>query len=604
MIKYIIIAIVLMPFMSQSQVEFTTTVEEIQVINRTGPLNEMKLILPRNSGDSLYTKQGSYIKAVVERLHKDAVDNNEVDPIIQQDYTEAKKGQEKVLGTNFDGAGQNGVAPADPDIAVGPNHIVQMVNALGSTSGFGSTVSMFDKNGNSLITPFSFESISGTSGGGDPIVLFDQFANRWLLSEFNESGTTNALIFAISSGPNPVTSTWTSWAIPTSQFPDYPKWGLWRDSYIVSSNEGGNIGNYAIERADVLAGTSVTSVKLTFSNANGGFQAGAPLSVFGNTLPPAGEPAIILNLEDNAWSGVSTDAIAFWEFDVDWSNPGGATISKVQTLPVASFSSLFCGTGGGIFACLDQPSGTLIWAISHVIMNHAVYRNFGGYEAIACTHMVDVGSDRAGIRWYELRRDGGNWFIEQQSTYSPGSTLHRYHPGICMNSRGEIGLSYNVSSSTVFPGIRFTGRNYCDPYNSMTFAETVISNGTASGGARLGDYNVLVPDPADDDVYWTTAMYHTSGAWRTRIASFTIEKASGGGTVYVDVTAADHGNGTASNPFNSVVEAYQKFCDGFNVMMLESGTYIEAGLPQLFDSYQFLMNSKSGSTPAPSTVRD
>jgi len=47
------------------------------------------------------------------------------------------------------------------------------------------------------------------------------------------------------------------------------------------------------------------------------------------------------------------------------------------------------------------------------------YRNFEDYQVLLANHTVNVGSGRAGIRWYELRNYGTEWSIYQQSTYAP-----------------------------------------------------------------------------------------------------------------------------------------------------------------------------------------
>ena len=136
--------------------------------------------------------------------------------------------------------------------------------------------------------------------------MYDQFADRWILSEFNEGASSASsfyIVFSVSSGGDPISSSWTSYQLDTSPFPDYPKWGIWDDSYIISSNEGINIGNYVVNRSEVLAGAGVSYIKTSFSNTNASFQAGAPVSVFGSLNPPVSEPAIILNLEDDEWAG-------------------------------------------------------------------------------------------------------------------------------------------------------------------------------------------------------------------------------------------------------------------------------------------------------------
>ena len=72
------------------------------------------------------------------------------------------------------------------------------------------------------------------------------------------------------------------------------------------------------------------------------------------------------------------------------------------------------------------------------------------------THAVNLGFNRAGIRWYELRESDGDWTIHQQSTFAPDNTS-RWMSSAAMDSEGNIGMAYAVASSSVSAGIRYTG---------------------------------------------------------------------------------------------------------------------------------------------------
>ncbi len=95
------------------------------------------------------------------------------------------------------------------------------------------------------------------------------------------------------------------------------------------------------------------------------------------------------------------------------------------------------------------------------------YRNFDTYQTLVTNHTVDVnGADRAGIRWYELRNSGSGWSIRQQATYSPDNN-HRWMGSIAMDKAGNMALGYSVSSSSVFPSIRYAGRLASDSLNTL-----------------------------------------------------------------------------------------------------------------------------------------
>ena len=82
-------------------------------------------------------------------------------------------------------------------------------------------------------------------------------------------------------------------------------------------------------------------------------------------------------------------------------------------------------------------------------------------------------------------------------------------------------LGYSISSSTMFPGIRYSGRLATDPVNTLPQGEGVFVNGTGAqtGSARWGDYTSMNIDPADDCTFWYVNQYYavTGATWRTRI---------------------------------------------------------------------------------------
>jgi hypothetical protein len=185
--------------------------------------------------------------------------------------------------------------------------------------------------------------------------------------------------------------------------------------------------------------------------------------------------------------------------------------------------------------CIPQSGTTRkLDAIADRLMYRLQYRNFGTHQAMVLNQTVDVNStDRAGIRWYEMRNSGGGWGIYQQGTFSPDTT-GRWMGSIAMDSSGNIGLGYSASSSTMFPAVRYTGRLATDALGSMTQGEGTIINGTGSQthtASRWGDYSSLSVDP-DGCTFWFTSEYLATtslSSWRTRIGSFTLPGCGGGG---------------------------------------------------------------------------
>ncbi|MCA1828859.1 MAG: hypothetical protein LC689_18200, partial [Myxococcales bacterium] len=155
------------------------------------------------------------------------------------------------------------------------------------------------------------------------------------------------------------------------------------------------------------------------------------------------------------------------------------------------------------------------------VMNRVTYRNFGDHESFLVTHSADV-QGVTGIRWYELRLGSdGNPSVYQQGTYAPDAD-HRLMPSAAMDRMGDVAIGYNVSSSSIHPDIRVTGRLATDSPGLMTAAETILHAGAFSqtSGPRWGDYSSMQVDPIDDCTFWFTTQFAGEFGPGTRIAAF------------------------------------------------------------------------------------
>jgi hypothetical protein len=441
------------------------------------------------------------------------------DPAWQRESGERDK--DRALDITINGQGYTSVNPADPCLDVGPNHVIQMIN--GSS---GAYFRIFDKNGTALGAQTYLDNfvnaiggITAYTGAGDPIVLYDALADRWLMSEFSSSG--NRMIVAISTTPDP-TGTWYAYSFTAPSFPDYPKYAVWSTMYLITTNESQS-ATYALDRTRMLQGLSATAQRFTVPDVPTlGFQATTPITHDGGAAPPVGAPGMFMRMADDGWgASIPNDRLELWSLTVNFTTPANSVLSGPVLLATQPFDTELCGYQA--FNCIPQPgTTTTLDPLREVIMNRAIYRNFGAHESIACSHVTDVTqTDRAGVRWYELRRTAlaNPWTIHQQGTYSPDAA-NRWMSSIAINANGDIGLSYNVSSSTVFPSIRYTGRYASDPLGQMTFTETSIVAGTSRNASnRYGDYNSLDVDPADQS-FWGTAKFNVSTAWSTRIFKF------------------------------------------------------------------------------------
>ena len=437
------------------------------------------------------------------------------------------------------------VEPPDTVGDVGKNHYIQAVNGL---LGVGSLFNIHNKSDGSIAVAnqrmgaFAETSLCSV-GAGDPIVLYDEAADRWLLSEFAGLAATPpvAMCVYISQTSDPTDNLWHAYEFQTQNFPDYPHYGVTNDAFVVTTNENdGGLTNpavYALDRQNMLAGLPARPFQRFQAPALNGwaFQALTPADADGTTPPPAGSPAYVLRQVDDEFHGSSgtdpqRDFLEIWEFVTDFDTPANSSFQRAQSLGVADFDSDLCA---GALNCILQP-GTAIGldAIPQVIMNRLQYRNFGTHETLVGNFSVDVnGFDRAGVHWFELRKDpsipNDNWRLHQEGTISPDGDS-RWMAAVAMDGTGNIAAAYNVSSSVTSPGIRYTGRRPADPLGVMTLGENVAVHGQGyfnAVGNRWGDYSAMSVDPVDDSTFWFTGEYAMNGEWATQILAFKIDPA-------------------------------------------------------------------------------
>jgi hypothetical protein len=439
---------------------------------------------------------------------------------------------------NFDGiANRNGVLPPDTNGDVGPNHYVQWVNlslqiwSLNRTTNTATSV-YGPVNGNTIWSGFGGP--CQNTNNGDPIVLYDQAADRWFISQFALPNYPLGPFYqciAVSQTPDP-TGAWYRYqfTVSNTKMNDYPHFGVWPDGYYMTVNQfnqstltWGGAGAVVFERDKMLLGQTARMVYFDLYSVDPNLGGMLPSDLDGATPPPTGAPNVFAQPDDNAW-GYPQDQLELWNFHVDWTNPANSTFTLAGKPATAAFDTNMCG---GARSCITQPGTTVgLDAIAERLMYRLQYRNFGGYETLVVNHTVDVdGTDRAGVRWYELRKSGGAWSIYQQGTFSPDST-DRWMASVAMNGSGQIALGYSASSSTIYPSVRYTGRLPGDALGTMTQGENIIMAGTGNqthSASRWGDYSSMSVDPVDDCTFWYTSEYiQTSGLanWRTRIASF------------------------------------------------------------------------------------
>ncbi|MFQ3250466.1 MAG: hypothetical protein ACI9O6_002304 [Glaciecola sp.] len=516
----------------------------------------------RASGDKVPGEDLGYVvpnfsyPMVSEYLDKAA--DMPADSVIQYEVTSGGKFQRNsasnvTIGTGFDGLGNvTGVAPPDTNADVGPNHIVQTVNvALG----------VWDKEGNELLAPTAinvlwdgFGGLCESNNNGDPIVLYDSQADRWMITQFAfPSGfNNNRACIAISQTGDPTGEYYLyDFLYSDVKFNDYPHYGVWTDAYYAGVNQfTGNSftgsGVVAYERDKMLAGQPAQQVIIDLETSQPDAFTPMPADIDGIFLPPNDMPGIFVTADNPGELNV-------WHFDVDWNDTTNSSFTLADTLTVGAYSGAVCSFSRD---CIEQPNTQNLDAIGQRMMFRLAYRNLGGTQHKLVANHTVIGSatdnNIAGVRWYEIDLDdAGMPTLAQNGTFNLDDGNSRWMGSAAMDAVGNIGVGYSVSGEDLFPSIRFSGRSQSDPDNVLTVPELEIKAGEASQGGvnRWGDYSSLSIDPTDDCTMWYTTEYYKAEnddtrGWSTYIGSVKFDDCVAGPSGTITGTITD----TAGNP--------------------------------------------------------
>jgi Abnormal spindle-like microcephaly-assoc'd, ASPM-SPD-2-Hydin len=448
------------------------------------------------------------------------------DPVLQK---EAKPLVAATPGISFSGIPSPGYVPSDSNLAVGPNHIVEVVNV---------EYAVYSKSGATLAGPTNIQTLFSKLGGvcagtfGDPVALYDRAADRWLISFIgsNSAGTVAAECVAVSKTNDPTGAYYLYGYSFGSNLNDYPKLGTWatttNSAYLVSYNifAGGSSFNGAdlcgFDRTKMLAGNASPAMLCQMTPKSEGSY--LPSDMDGPTPPVDGTPGLFIT-----WQNNNPGQLYLRKLTLNFA-AGTATLSAATTISVAN-DTLACGTGG---TCVPQAgTSQTLDTLGDRLMYRFAVRHFSDHDRAVVNHAVGSGSQVA-VRWYELYDPAGSVTLNQQGTYAPDTT-YRWMASVAEDKLGDIGMGYSASSTTIDPAIRFTGRMPTDTLGTMESEDTVLQGAgaqTGSGISRWGDYTAMQVDPSDDCTFWYVDQYQAvTGVfdWSTNISSFAFPSCTG-----------------------------------------------------------------------------
>lgn len=485
------------------------------------------------------------------------------------------------------------IVPPDTIGDVGPDHYVQAANAL---------FRVFDKAGNPVTPPLKMSSLFASLGtncstrdDGDPIVLHDPLADRWILSQFCKAFPPFRQMIAVSKTPDPAGEYFVyEFVMPNVKLNDYPKLAVWPDAIYMSTDEfyGSDYagsGVFAFDREKLLSGdpsagyiyfdlASPTTMRI------GGL---LPVDLDGIVPPPAEEPGMFLGYTATEY-GDPSDAVRLFEFDADFSDPDNSTFSEAagSPLPVSSFDP----TSNPGRDDVPQPlPGEKLDSQSDRLMYRAAYTNRSVSESIVVNQTVRISSPGApyvgGVRVHLLERSPGGVFSVRESSTVGDPDGSRFMAAAALDREGNLAVGYSFSSDEKPPSIVYSGKLKSDPQGNFR-PETALIEGDGvqtAFGFRWGDYTGLSPDTSDGCTFWITNQYYSRESqtespfgWLTRIGSFRfpecvpLEPASLSGTI----SDSDTGQ-----PIQNAVVSLER---GFRRTSGSDGTYGPFALPNGF----------------------
>jgi len=488
--------------------------------------------------------------------------------------------------------------PADPNAAVGPNNVAQYVNVA---------FQIWDKDGNdqtggAVVGNAFWQGFGGPcqdSNSGDPIVLYDQLADRWIFSQFALTSS-NHQCFAVSTSGDPLDTYYLyDFLYSNTDTNDYPKISVWPDAYYMTVRNFGatfTMTVTAFDRAAMLTGAEATGVRVDLNNPN--FDGLLPANLDGSTPPPGygphpqgGQPIpslVLAGMGHPDADGSPTPRIHLYYFRPDFTTPENSVFTGPVDIDVDPYNFVpqFSETpqpppGGGL-----EANGWIQYRLP--------YRNFGDHQSLVIEHDVFDDGGRVVPRWYEVRDPFGAPTVYQQGTYAPDDGIARWMGSAAMDANNNIAIGYSVAdASTVNPGIRWAGRLANDPPGDLTLGEAELIPGDEPfGGFRWGDYSSLAIDPVDQCTFWYTTMYTPAsegGDWSTRIGSFKFPTCSLGPSGTLEGTVTDGTNPLAGVKVTAGAGSTLTDASGHYEFTMPVGTYDMTAV-----KYGFLPGSANG----------
>src|SRR5438093_6669620 len=393
--------------------------------------------------------------------------------------------------------------PPDPQAAVGPSHVFEMVNIIGRIYSRGGTV----------LQTFALSSFFGVPTGfrdTDPKVLYDSLSGRWFASYVSfrdQPGSVNdqaRLHLAISQTSDP-TGVWNVYFISYAQLiPDYEAIGVTTDKLTVASNVFDidtpnyfGVDTQVIEKADVIAGLPGASVRLT-------------------SLPrPADRftvrPAHTLTSGSDQYLTTRANGTTLTIIKITGTPDAGNVVeaSATNRTMLAQNAPPDSAALGGNIDSGDSRLLDAMWRDGRLWTSaSAACVPSGDSTTRSCAHVIEVDTSVTPPT------------IAQDIMFGASGQYFSW-PAVRTDSLADLYVSLTHTNSTIFAEARATGRLATDPPNTMTGSLLLRAGDVAHDSSLRGDCLAAAVDPALPRCAWLVGEYakHPLGwNWGTFIA--------------------------------------------------------------------------------------
>jgi len=422
--------------------------------------------------------------------------------------------------------------PPDPNNAVGPNHVFEMVNLAGI---------IYLKNGTVAKSTFPLSGFFALSGSmSDPQVLYDAISGRWFASIIDVSNDNVQIAVSTSNDPTGVFNLYSVSA--GTNVPDQPYIGTSDDKFVIAANDFDSFfGTYVgvqywiMNKAELVNGSTA---HFSTNTPDSSMVTLRPVRHLSSTS----QFYLATNCVGSCVSNSLTTTNTVELVTVNGVPPGTVSVTT-QTFSISTSVSPPNALQPGTRTQLVTNDNRILSAVWE---SNTLWLSW----ADACIPSGDT-TTRSCVRLVQATVSGNGTATKNQDFDYASKSEYLFYPAITLY-HGQLAAVYGKSSASVFPSVFVTGRILGDPANSLETPAIVKTGTTDDLSTRYGDYFGAGTDPVPtaNSTFWVSGEYRAHSAnsnWNTVIAqvgSFAPDFAISAKPSNITIVAGSTGNST------------------------------------------------------------